>query len=142
MAEALKIPNRIVTPSKYCFDGIEALGLMLAHFWSAGDQYELSMLYHRSQSAISEIVNWIVTYINTQWSHLLNFDHTHLLSPNNLEIYADAIHQAGAPLDGVWGFIDCTICRIARPSQWQCVTYNGHKKYHALKFQAIMLLNG
>lgn len=142
MAEALEIPEYIVTPSQYAFDNIEALALTLARFRTAGDQYEMSTTYCRSQSAISEIVNYVVTFIDSQWSHLLDFDHTNLLSPHNLETYAAAIHGAGAPLTGVWGFIDCTIRRIARPSQWQRVAYSGHKKYHALKFQAIMLPNG
>jgi hypothetical protein len=48
----------------------------------------------------------------------------------------------GAPLETVWGFIDCTIRHIAKPSKWQRAAYNGHKKFHALKFQAIMLPNG
>ncbi|KZP19066.1 hypothetical protein FIBSPDRAFT_893063 [Athelia psychrophila] len=119
MAEALKIPEYIVTPSQYVFDNIEALALTLAHFRTAGDQYEMSTTYCRSQSAISEIVNYIVTFIDSRWSHLLDFDHTNLLSPHNLETYAAAIHGAGAPLTGVWGFIDCTIRWIAHPSQWQ-----------------------
>jgi len=54
------------------------------------------MCYNQSQSAISEIVNWIVIYIDEWWNHLLDFDHTHLLSSVNLEIYADAIHHAAA----------------------------------------------
>jgi len=59
---------------------------------------------------------------NERWSHLLDFDHTHLLSSANLERYARAIHERGAP-----------VCSQA---------YNGHKKFHALKFQAVMLPNG
>ncbi|KZP21022.1 hypothetical protein FIBSPDRAFT_741154, partial [Athelia psychrophila] len=139
MAEALEIPEYIVTPSQYAFDNIEALALTLACFRTAGDQYEMSTTYCHSQSAISEIVNYIVTFIDSRWSHLLDFDHTNLLSPHNLETYAAAIHGAGAPLTGVWSFIDCTIRRLTRPSQWQRVAYSGHKKFHALKFQAIML---
>ena len=119
MVKALEIPDYISTRNNYAFDGIEALGLTLARFRSAGDQSELSMLYCRSQSAISEIVNWIVAHVDDTWHHLLDFDHTQLLSPANLETYADAIHAAGAPLTGVWGFIDCTIRRICRPSKWQ-----------------------
>lgn len=72
----------------------------------------------------------------------MDFDLTHLLSPLNLKKYVAAVHDAGAPLSGIWGFIDCTIRWIACPSQWQRVAYNGHKKFHALKFQAIMLPNG
>ena len=142
MVEALDLPGYIVTPSRYVFDPVEALGLTLARFRSAGDQYELSMLYNRTQSAISEIVNFVVTYVDNRWSDLLDFDHDHLLSPTNLEKYAAAIHRAGAPMDSIWGFIDCTIRRIARPTKWQRAAYSGHKKFHALKFQAIMLPNG
>lgn len=80
--------------------------------------------------------------MDDRWSHLLEFDNDFLLSPKNLEKYAAAVYQAGAPLDGVWGFIDCTIRAICRPSKWQRAAYSGHKKFHALKFQALMLPNG
>jgi hypothetical protein len=114
----------------------------LARFRTPGDQYDLSIKYNRSQSAISEITNWVTVFVDENWKHLLDFDHTHLLSPHNLENYAGAIHQSGAPLTGVWGFIDCTIRRISRPSIHQRQAYSGHKKFHALKFQAVMLPNG
>ena len=138
MIEALQLPGHIETPSRFTFDPVEALGLTLAPFRTPGDQLELSLLYHRSQSAISEIVNWVVTFVDNSWQQLLDFDHEHLLSPSNLEWYAKAIHSRGAPLDTIWGFIDCTIHRIARPSKWQRAAYNGHKKFHALKFWAVM----
>jgi nuclease HARBI1 len=142
MIEALQLPGHIETPSRFTFDPVEALGLTLAQFRTPGDQLELSLLYHRSQSAISEIVNWVVTFVDNSWQQLLDFDHEHLLSPSNLERYTKAIHSRGAPSDTIWGFIDCTIRRIARPSKWQRAAYNGHKKFHALKFQAVMLPNG
>jgi len=93
MAEALQLPGHIVTPSRFTFDPVEALGLTLAWFRTPGDQFELSLLYHRSQSAISEIVNWIITFVNNSWKQLLDFDHEHLLSPSNLEQYVKAIHS-------------------------------------------------
>jgi len=142
MVDALEIPDTIITEHRSVFSGLEALALTCAHFSSAGDLFQLSKEYNRSQGAISEIVNWVSTYIDSTWEHLLDFDHDHLLSPLNLQQYANAIHRAGAPLKGVWGFIDCTIRRISRPTLWQCQAYNGHKRVHALKFQAIMLPNG
>ena len=99
------------------FTGVEALGLTLAQFCSAGDQYELSMLYNRSQSSISKIVNQVVIIVDESLKHPLAFDHAHLLSPANLKQYAQAIHHAGAPLTGIWGFIDCAICRYFKPEQ-------------------------
>jgi nuclease HARBI1 len=109
MVDVLNLPLLIKTPTGYSFDSVEVLGLTLARFQTAGDQYKLSMLYNHSQSAISEIVNWVVNWVDKSWSHLLGFDHEHLLSPQNLAKYAAAIHRAGAPLDSIWGFIDCTI---------------------------------
>lgn len=142
MVAALELPEFIRTNNGYIFDSVEALGLTLARFRSAGDEFHLVQQFDRSQSAISEIVNWVVQFVDDRWSHLLDFDKDSLLSPENLEKYAAAIHRAGAPLDGVWGFVDCTIRAICRPSRWQRAAYSGHKKYHALKYQALMLPNG
>lgn len=142
MVDALEIPDNIIIPSGSVFSGLEALCLTCARFRTAGDLHELSTKHCCTQSAISEIVNWTVTFIDNTWSHLFDFDYAHLLAPANLQKYANVIHDAGAPLKGVWGFIDCTFRRICRPSQWQRQAYTGHKRIHALKFQAIMLPNG
>ncbi|KAI0348726.1 hypothetical protein OH77DRAFT_1432640, partial [Trametes cingulata] len=103
---------------------------------------DLVTRYSRSSSAISEIVNYTVCAIDITWARLLNFDHTHLLSPANLATYAAAIHAAGAPVSSIWAFIDCTLRHIARPSRYQQVAYSGYKKAHALKYQAVAIPNG
>jgi hypothetical protein len=64
----------------HVFLGIKALCLTCARFCTASDIYELTAKYSRAESAISEVVNWLVTYIDKTWSHLLTFDYTHLLS--------------------------------------------------------------
>jgi hypothetical protein len=65
MAEALEIPERFTTTSRYSFTSIEALALLCACFQSAGDLYHLSMIYDRSQSSITECVNELVMYVDT-----------------------------------------------------------------------------
>jgi hypothetical protein len=142
MVDVLEIPDRITMPGGSVFLGLEALCLTCARFRTAGDLDELALKYNRARSSISEIVNWVVIFLDTNWKHLLDFDHMHLLSPPKLQQYASAIHRAGSPLKGVWGFIDCTIRQICRPSQYQRQAYSGHKRFHALKFQAIVLPNG
>jgi hypothetical protein len=99
------------------------------------------MLYNRSQSAISEIVNELSMFLNDRWIHFFHFAHDTILSPENLSIYAQAIHRAGAPARTIFGFIDCTIRRICRPTLHQRAAYNGHKKFHAQKFQAVVIPN-
>ena len=55
------------------------------------------------------------------------------------EKYASAIEKKGGGLNNCVGFIDGTVLGIARPkgSMAQRVVYNGHKRKHALKFQAL-----
>ncbi|XP_046862995.1 uncharacterized protein LOC124456663 [Xenia sp. Carnegie-2017] len=88
------------------------------------------------------IMNTVVDYIFerhgdkiTSWNH-------QLLSPENLKIYAETIHQKGAALDNCFGFIDGTVRQICRPGEMQRIVYNGHKRVHALKFQSVTLPNG
>ena len=57
--------------------------------------------------------------------------------------YADAVHSKGAVLDNCFGFIDGTVRPISRSMSNQRVAYKyGHKRVHALKFQAVSLPNG
>ncbi len=142
MVDGLEIPPKLITNSRYAFTGLEAFCLLCARFRSAGDMYSLSMLYDRTQSSISEVINDLVIHLDDTWEHLLDCDQDHLLHPSELAQYANAIHQRGAPIKTIFGFIDCTIWRIAHPTWFQHQAYNGHKKFHALKFQALMLPNG
>ena len=142
LAEVLDIPSFFKTKSRFRVSDIEALGLLCARFRSAGDQFHLSLMYGRSQSAISEIVNWIVALLDNRWKHLLDWDSECLLSHENLPIYAQVVKDQGAPIDTVFGWPDCTKFFICRPSQYQQVAYNGHDRAHCLKFQAIVIPNG
>ena len=64
------------------------------------------------------------------------------MSSPQLQVYADAISEYGAPLENCFGFIDGSLRPICRPGQNQRVVYNGHKSVHALKFQSVVLSNG
>ncbi|KAJ4465915.1 hypothetical protein C8R41DRAFT_732377, partial [Lentinula lateritia] len=139
LCDALTIPMIIKTKSGYKFPHVEALCLLLAQMRDSGDAYCMTMLYNQCQSLISEIFNELVIYIDRTWSPLLTFNTNGVLAPECLTEYAEAVHEYGAPLTGIWGFIDCTIRHICRPSHFQRAAYNGYKKYHALKYQAVLL---
>lgn len=80
--------------------------------------------------------------IDRRWGSLLRDFDSGLLSEQQLATFASAIHQKGAPLDSCWGFFDCTIRPICRPTIYQRQAYNGHKRLHALKYSAAMCPNG
>ncbi|TBU36239.1 hypothetical protein BD309DRAFT_1085243 [Dichomitus squalens] len=142
LAAALRLPPIFRTPaSGYAVPRLEAITLTCARLARPGDIYDLVKEYDRSAAAISEIVNHTICLIDVAWAHLLDFDHNHLLAPQRLSEYASAIRNAGAPMSTVWGFIDCTLRRISRPTWFQRAAYSGYKKYHALKYQAVMIPN-
>ena len=49
---------------------------------------------------------------------------------------------AGAALTNCFGFINGTVRPICRPTQYQKIVFNGHKRVHSLKFQSVTLPNG
>lgn len=115
LVEILHLPNEISTPTKFCFNRVEAFALSCARLASAGDKFSLSARYNRSQSVISEIFNEVITFLDEHWGHLLHFDSDQLLSPANLKRYSEAIFDSGAPMRHVWGFIDCTVRPMCHP---------------------------
>ena len=65
-----------------------------------------------------------------------------ILSLDNLECYAEAIHSKGAVLNNCFGFVDGTVRPICRSNANQKQVFNGHKRVHALKFQSVAIPNG
>ncbi|KAJ3777094.1 hypothetical protein FB446DRAFT_611863, partial [Lentinula raphanica] len=141
LAEALDIPDPFKTQNRYSFSAVEALALLLARFRTGTDQFELTSRYNWSQSSLSELLNELIEYLDERWAHLLDCDSEEggILHPDKLVSYADAITASGAPLENCFAFLDCTIRRICRPSIDQQICYNGYKKIHALKYQALCL---
>lgn len=142
LVDILRIPDPVITQGGSSFTAVEALSLLLLRMRSNRNLYDLVQTYDRSLAAISEVVNELLGFLEARWSHLLGLDIDGILHPDCLQSYADAIYDAGAPLDTVWGFIDCTLRRVCRPTHYQGTVYSGYKKYHALKYQAIVLPNG
>jgi hypothetical protein len=138
LVNALQLPAFFITHNRYLVSSLEAVSLLCARLKSTGDIWELVERYDRSQSAMSEIINEIAITVDDRWGFLLGFDPV-LLHPERLQEWADAIYQRGSPLPTVWAFIDCTIRQICRPIFGQRAVYSGHKKFHALKFQALMV---
>ena len=61
------------------------------------------------------------------------------------QLYGKAVHDAGAPLEGCVGFIDCTKIKMARLSGdglfgREC--YFGHKRMHCLVVHSITTPDG
>ena len=61
---------------------------------------------------------------------------------DRMQLYADAVYEKTGLLDNIWGFIDCTIRKVCKPTYFQRSVYTRYKKIHALKFQSIVVPEG
>ena len=92
---------------------------------------ELCMIYNTVLDCVYSVHGFRLTSWNQDF-----------LSPTNLNEYANFVRRKNSPLTNCFGFIDGTVRSISRRGKLQHVVYNGHKRVHALKFQAIALPNG
>jgi hypothetical protein len=142
----LGIPDRFSTPARVPFHGDEGLFLLLCRLAHPIQIKSLELFFGYSESTISEATHWVLYHIYKYWDFLLDDFASPLakkhLSTDRLKLFAQKIHQNGAPLDCCWGFIDCTIRRIARPTKHQQDLYNGYKHMHALKYSAVKCPDG
>jgi len=103
----------------------------------AGD---LCKMFGRSMSALSALLQEGVRIILQNQDKLLQLD-ARRVKPR-VRLFVDALRRQHCPVDNLWAFIDGTARQICRPSSGQEVAYSGHKRYHALKYQALISPDG
>ncbi|SJX65773.1 uncharacterized protein SRS1_25042 [Sporisorium reilianum f. sp. reilianum] len=140
--EALKLPTVIKTLDRDAEDSCTAL-LMLLGYLRGRSVCGLESQFGWSSARISRVCLTLNNLILKRWSHLLNVCNCRqsLLSKHNLQRYAQHI-SSKCGMDLVWGFVDGTLCPVARPTQGQEAVYNGWKHIHALKYQIISTPDG
>nr|XP_037280502.1 protein ALP1-like [Rhipicephalus microplus] len=123
--------------------GDEALCITLRRLAYPNRLRDLEHLFARDSSTISSLTNEVLRHIEDNFFHLLDDVNNHTwLNLDTLEEFSQAVHAKGAPLTNCWAFIDGTAQPICRPTRNQKVYFSGHKRVHALKYQAIMCPNG
>ena len=70
--------------------------------------------------------------IYNRFRHLLEELNQNWIDP---QLFSDAIHTTGAPLQNCWGFIDGTLRPFCRPVRNQRILFSGHKRIHGQKCQ-------
>ncbi|DAZ95569.1 TPA: hypothetical protein N0F65_005885, partial [Lagenidium giganteum] len=107
--------------------GGEALYIVLHKLAAPVRWIDLTRLYGRSTSGMSNIFTHTVDHIDNRYRQLRAFNHEY--AAPNVHRYADAIFDVGGSMQNVWAFIDGTVRGICRPKKHlrQQSVYNGHK---------------
>ncbi|XP_015772316.1 PREDICTED: uncharacterized protein LOC107350588 [Acropora digitifera] len=142
LAEALQIPHCFTCVNGTVASGIEGLCMLLKRFTYPCRLSDMIPRFGRSVPELSLILSEVCNYVYNTHGHLLSDLNQPWLQPNQLQAFADAIHQKGAALNNCWGFIDGTVRPLCRPGENQRVLYNGHKRVDGIKFQSVVAPNG
>ena len=136
------LPEVVWCYNGWVVDSVEALCICLKRYAYPCRYADLVPRFGRSVPLLCTVSNHITDLIYNQFSHLLRYLNQPWMAPIYLQDFANAVHAKGGALDNCWGFIDGTVRPICRPKRNQRVVYNGHKRVHALKFQAVAAPNG
>ena len=142
VAEALQLPERFTCPQGTVCSGMEGLCLLMRRLAYPCRYVDLVKMFARPVPELCMISNTVLDWIYDKHAFRLTSWDQFFLSPPYLEQYYQSIAEKGSPLKNCFGFIDGTVRAIARPDTNQRTVYNGHKRVHALKFQAVALPNG
>ena len=119
--------------------GDEGLCILLRRLTYPNRLCDLVPLFGRHQTELSVIINITLNEIHTRNRHRV-MDVTQVWMDH--AEYANAIRQKGAALTNCWGFLDGTQGHMCRPGVGQQSVFNGHKRIHSLKYQAVMCPDG
>ncbi|KAK3810402.1 MAG: hypothetical protein J3R72DRAFT_357143, partial [Linnemannia gamsii] len=136
LCDLLLLPGFIKTKKGDCAPAIEALCLTLFRLSNPCTLNRMQLIFQRDPAALSRIIRETICFLSARWADVLHWD-VNRLTNAKLEEYCGAV-GANAAHRSVFGFIDGTVRKICRPSFAQRSMYNGHKCFHALKYQAVV----
>lgn len=134
----LGIPDEYIMDNQSRVNGSEAFIIFLYRMVYPCRLTSLVPVFGRSNSMLSRIFNHVLNDLYERFNHkLTDIKHTYV----DLATLSTIVGNK-APLKNCIGFIDGTVRPICRPGVNQEVSFNGHKRVHAIKFQSVIFSDG
>jgi hypothetical protein len=102
----LGLPEQITVRNGCTCSGVDALCMVLRRFAYPNRLCELEQFFGRPLSSLSMIINHTVDLLYNDHQHRLRTLDNPWFDPAQLQVYADAVHEKGAPLRNCIGFVD------------------------------------
>lgn len=129
----------------YAINPTLAACVVLRRLSSSSRWYDLENLFGKFSPQLAEIFREALEQFMDVRGHLLTSPIPENYFQQRAETFAERVFDKGRALDNCLAFIDGTVIGVSRPSGSninQRVLYNGHKRKHALKYQAITTPDG
>lgn len=134
----LEIPSTIrVRGTGRVFTGEEGMLVMLRRLASLDTLHQMSATFDRHASGLSELHNAMLDLVYPYAKRALQLE----VWESELPRLAKELHDEGCLIPTCCGFVDGTIFKIRRPTEGEEAAYNGWKRMHATKYQAVVLSN-
>ena len=117
LVEALQLPDTFKCEQRSTCGAMEGLWMLLKRLAYRCRYSDMIPRFGRSVCVISLITNNVIDKIYDTHAHRITEWNNLLLSPLDLEHYANAIARQGAVLNNCFGFIDDTVRAISMPGQ-------------------------
>ena len=117
LVEALQLPDTFKFEQRSTCGAMEGLWMLLKRLAYRCRYSDMIPRFGRSVCVISLITNNVIDKIYDTHAHRITEWNNLLLSPLDLEHYANAIARQGAVLNNCFGFIDDTVRAISMPGQ-------------------------
>lgn len=136
--------STLTTRNRYRTTSLLSFCVVLRRLGTPFRWTDVETFFGKHASQLSEIYWEALEQFYDNYGHLLSGDITLAFITRKAADYANSIHLKTNALENCIGFIDGTVLKIARPSGHgeQNVVYNGHKRAHSLKFQAVTTPDG
>ena len=140
LVDALQITALFKCDQGTIYEGLEDLCILLKRFAFPGQFSYVIPIFGRPVPELCTINNSVIDWVYNHHRHRIMDWNPNVLSPIQLENYAEAVFNKGAALRNC--FVGGTVRPISRPDEKQRAVYNGHKRVHGLKFQSVLIPNG
>jgi len=142
LVDYLQLPARFICSQGTVCNGLEGICMLLKRLAYPCRYFDMISTFARPVPERCMITNTVLDWIYETHGFRLTSWNQPFISQVSLQQYSESISRKGTPLTNCFGFIDGTVRPICRPGLNQNIVYNGHKRVHALKFQAVALPNG
>lgn len=142
LLQALHIPVEVqLMNTRHTCSGEMLLLVVLNRLHYPQTLLQMEQTFGISHQKLSRIFNHGINILYDLFKEKIDFDGR--LINQRKQAYADAVwRKSEGAIRICIGFIDGTLLKHCRPRRHQRAIYSGHKRVHALKFQALTLPDG
>ena len=130
--DVLQIPQYFVCDQGTVCEGTEGLCMILKRYSFPCRYSDMIAIFGRPVPELCMICNTVTHWTYAHHGHRITEWNRTILNPPELENYAEAVFNKGAPLSNCFGFVDGTVRPIIRPGENQRLLYNGHKRSYQM----------